>query len=153
MFASEATGIALAVTGTARNFQEDAIMKKAVDNASNRPKAPDVRVLHAMMRGAQGQAIEPPPAVKAAMAAQRNRVARAGARLSGAMPEWFQRITGTGMDSAAIVKAVVAHALQVRDDETLLEVRAVLNELGRNPQTAAEVFGAITVEALDQLKQ
>jgi hypothetical protein len=66
-------------------------------------------------------------------------------------PNWALRLLSKGATSQEVIEAAVKRALTARSGKALREVYAVLNELGRDPQFAAEIQKHITPENLAKL--
>lgn len=119
-------------------------------------KQPAGLVVHSLcqiMRETRIENIKPPAAVSKAMNTQKKNVAPEPEKLKTKLPQWVQPLLKQNASPAEIVKAVIQRGLQRGDRASLIEVETVLNEFGRNRESAAHVVHALSTATLKKLKK
>ncbi len=120
---------------------------------NSQPAELTVQTLCRAMKEARIEGIIPPTAVSKAMAAQKKKVAAEPSQSGGTMPSWVHDLIKKNASPAAIIKAAIKRGLERGDRASLIEVKAVLNEFGRNRDSAAAVVESITVNKLKKIKK
>lgn len=66
-------------------------------------------------------------------------------------PHWARRIIGENGGYAEILQEAASRALKTPNEATLVEVYAVLNDVGRDPASADALRKVLTQENLDRI--
>ena len=66
-------------------------------------------------------------------------------------PHWARRIVATNGGVEQILHEAAARALRTPDRATLVEVQAVINDIGRGPNNASAITKVVTQENLDKI--